>query len=354
MVPWIPFSQRVRGPAGSNGSTDISFLSIRNSDALGGGAYACTVESCQERVGLGWKDVQRYVDEVGWTWPGAYRSAYRGGLFCEAKRKASNAADPPRYKGSCSEVLTALPLLTHFAETMLCEHAARMVSMEPPIRCLTALQKVVRALFRAHSVPSADDPSANEVRALILAHFRRFTATYDSSNVKPKQHHATHIAEQGKRLAGHDGAQRTWMNCLVHERKHKTAKSIASQLFATGPIFERGLLERFLAVQMTDLELPAAIEEGIFLRNAFMAGDEILPDLRAVEPEASGALLSSAAYIRGIQVRQHDVLKIGEAHHMTVAIVILFAEVLPRLEGVSVFSWGHLFQLNRSSINLQF
>ena len=173
-----------------------------------------------------WKTVHRHCSEIQWKWPAQYRPSYLAGLFNEAKKAASEKAEPKRYKGSCAEVMTAMPLLVHFIESLQDRNPNALAPLAPAIRSLTALNKVVRELFRPYSVPVTGASSADEVETLIVAHFDAHVDAYGEGFVKPKVHHGTHLPEQWRRLARvlvKDGVA-IWMNCLVHERKHQSAK----------------------------------------------------------------------------------------------------------------------------------
>ena len=214
-----------------------------------------------------WKELHRYAKEIPWTWPRAYKPAYLNGLFKDSKKDASEKANPCKYKGSCSEVLAAMPIITHFAEAVL---AGRNQALDLFIDSFGKLHRVIRMLFRCFSVPLEGASTIDDVEAAILAYFIAHVAAYGDDFVKPKLHHATHIAEQARRLAAKlvkDG-QAIWMNCLVHERKHQTAKLIMRNIGTAPESFDKAVIQKWLSNAIEELSTPSAFQQGVYLVDA--------------------------------------------------------------------------------------
>ena len=114
-----------------------------------------------------------------------------------------------------SEALLAVPLVRHFAETVLQRHPQRQ-RMQKEIRSLLSMCSAALAVQGA----KRGVVTGAEVLRLTSEHVANHTAAY--GECKPKHHMAMHI---GAQVVADNGLL---IDCFVHERKHQDLKKFAT------------------------------------------------------------------------------------------------------------------------------
>ena len=163
------------------------------------------------------KDLHAFVS-AEWSLPGFISGSVKiAELFSDARERSMDAAGG--MKASASELITALPYIRHFMETIVMPRAnAKLQQAVATFLALCDLNDVImkakKGLFLCVK------HMAGLMRKAINTYTRLRIATWDKSTCKPKFHFLFHLAEQFLR----DGC--IW-DTFALERKHKISKCYA-------------------------------------------------------------------------------------------------------------------------------
>ena len=166
-----------------------------------------------------------------------------------------------------------------------------------------ALGKVMSLVRQGKEGEACEDALA----VAIASHSRLSKAAYGENNFKPKNHYAHHLPEH----LGHHG---TIIDAFVGERKHNAIKSAAHSVLIL-KTFERSVLMRVLATQLTDLKHCTCFTDELI-----RAQD--CPDLAVLNGCASAQISSSMVY-GGTRVSIGDAVFIDDIVHIVRACVQL-------------------------------
>jgi len=158
-------------------------------------------------------------------------------------------------KAFASETMAAVNALSLYAEFKL----EPLGAMRGECHCLKLLQAMIDIIFGGSVVEKTD-----ELQAITIDHHKMLLAVYGTDVVKRKPHYQMHFAPQVDKLgeAGH---------CFSLERKHKLAKTIATQCKAL-PSLESNVLLRCLHDMFSDIDADC---EEIHLVNPKLVKDSM-------------------------------------------------------------------------------
>ena len=188
-----------------------------------------------EEIGLFWQAATRHgvttadlLAFLATNWTPASKQSLALKTLASSKLLKSDGSD---YRGSCSETLELLVLLTFFAQEMLAEVEDLRLNLES----LKALASVCLKTLDAKVHPS----EVVGLRALQAQHLRCFKACYGTDLCRPKHHYGCHLEPQ-TRLSG------CMMDTFPTERKHKVFKHTLAPRISRLEKFERSILARWI------------------------------------------------------------------------------------------------------------
>lgn len=139
--------------------------------------------------------------------------------------------DGSDYKGSCTQTLEILVLLTYFAKEMLAEIEGLSLHMAS----LTALASLCAKILDAKINPN----EAAGLRELQSHHLRCFKACYGAELCRPKHHYGCHLEPQCSKSG-------CLMDTFPTERKHKVFKQDLAPRITRLHGFEQSILLRWI------------------------------------------------------------------------------------------------------------
>ncbi len=183
-----------------------------------------------------------------WTYPHHISAAIKPGkAFGTARLKSS--MEKGQLKCSASEGLSLLPVLAHYCEALL-------LRPSPAVRLhaqlFLDLAKVVGQIIRS----GRKLMSKAVLHCRVTKYIKDYKATYGEAAVPPKFHMLGHLSK-------FDAPQLP--NCFVHERKHKTIKRFANQVFGTSHDWDASVLREVTSLR---LERLAAADSTMFSESA--------------------------------------------------------------------------------------
>ena len=165
-----------------------------------------------------------------WMWPRCRR------ITCVQSRLArcfdpaheASSRENQSFKGSASETLSAYPLIRYWVEV----HVVPSGKIPAERSSFFSLCTVVDLMQEAKSIDSDCQRVAQQLDAEVPESLRLHKEAYGKKYIKPKRHYLGHVA---KRLD-------FWLDCFVHERKHKVIKAAAKDIQNTRDFESSALL----------------------------------------------------------------------------------------------------------------
>ena len=118
-------------------------------------------------------------------------------------------------KGDASDVLSAVPLLRHFLETVIVPRLNHGLGRE--IDSFKALHSAMMCLDFIKASTDYSPATLDRLQALLVEHNCLFKRAYGLDEIKPKHHYSLHIPGQIAR-------DQKYVDCFAAERKQKEAK----------------------------------------------------------------------------------------------------------------------------------
>ena len=153
-------------------------------------------------------EVQRYCN-ASWRWG-------RGSILNFSFRDN-------KLKGMANDVLSAVPILFHFAKSHLQNWE------EPKVESFEALFLAFKQIEYIKHTADCSPAACLKLKQLFERHLELFQKAYSESDVKPKHHYNAHLADQYLK----DGF---YEDCFAPERHQKLMKAIAEKY--TNPTLE--------------------------------------------------------------------------------------------------------------------
>ena len=147
-----------------------------------------------------------------------------------------------RFPAAASQCLRIFPMLLHFVETALPQHAR--LALQPTLHSMGCLADATGVLLQTRSPGSGR--LAGTLQAAVSAHLAAFVAAHGEQSVHPKHHVAMHLADQ---LRADDQS----LDCFTAERKNKVAKESLSNQMQSGMVVQKCQLSRMVAAQLRSL-----------------------------------------------------------------------------------------------------
>ena len=204
---------------------------------------------------------------------------FKGGSFGKNFLTKRLTGDGSAYHGFAGELLSLLPIIRIFAETVL-----KPAGILPQhIACYHLLCDIVEIM-------GLGDRAVQYVavlRATIEKHHELYVAIYGKEACQPKFHYTMHLPDVLERF-------KVNLSCFVTERKHRLSKSVASRTFN---LFEQVLLTDYLMRYLQDFReaTPLALESmttDIGLKDASITEGfaELFPKMVSVSAGVSANL----------------------------------------------------------------
>ena len=212
--------------------------------------------------------------------------------FSVAREKAFK--DNGSFKAGAAEMLMVLPVVLFFLETVVSTAGVR----EDQILSFKELWRTQQCIRRGKDGRC----DANELASAIRDHAAAFGKAY-GPKVKPKNHFLLHLPSQLNK-------DQVIYDAFVGERKHIQVKRAAEAVKKTTQ-FERTVLMRCLAQQMSTVSDPSFLQDGLVAPQSF-------PDL-AVARGYSQAHLSKRMYWHGTCISLGDCLLLRDQVHIVKA-----------------------------------
>ncbi len=208
--------------------------------ALQGGVLTGEVEAMLATTAVPRSDLQDFLADVAWEYPGARRqkSRYLHRVF-DARRVATDS--PERVKASCSELLGLYGLLRCFFNLRFAgdpSFAPRLASFNMLCHSLDLI------LSFKHGLRSIDVDSVGELQSAMGRHLEQHIAVYGEAHVRPKHHWFLDCPQQFLR-------DQLVLDAFVIERGHLEVKRIAEFVRNTR-VFERSVLAGVVCEALRD------------------------------------------------------------------------------------------------------
>jgi hypothetical protein len=202
--------------------------------ALQGGVLICEVEALMAATDTPRSEVQAFLADVAWEYPGAKRTQARL-LHRVFDARRVSAEDAEKIKASCSELLGLYGMLRCFFNTRFTgveAFAGHLESFSWLCRTLDLL------LSLKYGLADIDATSVGELQHAMQQHLVRHVALYGQRHVRPKHHWLLDCPQQFLRDS-------CVLDMFVIERGHLQVKSLAEDVRNTR-VYERSVLSGVL------------------------------------------------------------------------------------------------------------
>ena len=242
------------------------------------------LEACKAN---GFRDIYTRLGQyckASWEFPWHHRHQGKAAhaIFCPSREAASKE----HWRSSASELLSAYPLMRHFAERVVGVHFPALRHHVESFCCCFRVVDLLQDCKGGFS-------DTTVLHTAIREHLRKHASVYGIAQWKPKHHFTLHVPEQLER----DGVL---TDTFVVERSHLLPKIIANEI-KNPTTFEKSSIARVLLHRMEELE---AFDE----RSGVLGKDVVMcAELHAVLG-GDHALLSPEARFNGVHIRRGDIL----------------------------------------------
>ena len=235
-------------------------------------------------------------------------------------KKAS--ANDEIFKSAASELLCVCVLLKFFLHQVI--PAGAVVAERASFESLYRVVKLAE-LVKAHSSCNLEDLAAmdREIQRYRSLH----AAAYGTDYVRPKHHYLHHVTDQPRK-------DRFWLDCFVHERKHKVVKA-CMESFSRHASIEQSTLERLWQVITAEMD-------GAF-------PSQLMDPVKEADLQGNRVMISRAMRYHGLPIAKGDIALIGAKGFLAQAalfangVLALLAEpltpVMPQRHGASSSRW---------------
>ena len=224
--------------------------------------------------------------KADWTWPQQLKSS--GKSIANVFNKVRERASHDHWKSGASELLTVIPLVRHFAESIV---LVRHPQLHLHVKSLLSCFKVIDMLQDAKGGPCNSDALSRAVKHHLDLH----KSCYGEKEWKPKMHYALHIPSQILR-------DNMLFDCFVVERSHQVPKLIATAIQHTAS-FEKSVIARALLARLREL---AVFDE----RSGLRGRQDDFPEM-GNELGRQDVRCASQAAVSGFQIHSGDMLFVG-------------------------------------------
>lgn len=221
-----------------------------------------------------------------WSFPKQFREQGLRAhvIFCETRARSSKE----HWRSGASELLSAYPLVRHFAESVA---LPTFPSLFPAVESLRGCCRVVDLLQDAKG--SVQETLPSRLRNAIRAHLEAHGRAYGVEAWKPKMHYALHLPAQIAR----DGMV---LDCFAVERAHLLPKAVSEAIKNTSS-FEKSVIARTVGSRLRSLRDADNFEETRLLE------ERLAPSLvgvlsgpaphLAAEADLCGLVLASGDFV---------------------------------------------------------
>ena len=187
-----------------------------------------------QSINIEFDDLQEMCD-ASWQWPFQVQHIGKrcSRLFSEKRKRACQTG----WKSTCTELLTVMPLVLHFLESVV----ATTMLLGAEIECF---RKLCHAIDCIQALKHGD-LAFERCSIAIESSFNAFVAVYGESRLIPKFHYSLHDAAQYLRDS-------LVLDTLTVERKHQEPTMIANKIDNT-TTFEKSVVARMLWTQFRSL-----------------------------------------------------------------------------------------------------
>ena len=257
--------------------------------ALQQGVLNCEVEALLSTTEVPREDLQTFLADKAWEFPGARRATARHLHKVFDARRVSDKT-PEKIKASCSELLGLYGMLRCYFNLRL----ANDPGFAPHLASLKDLCSSLDIILDfKYGVRSIDAASVGELQALMGQHLTHHIAVYGDEYVRPKHHWLLDCPQQFLR----DGLV---LDAFVIERGHLEIKMVAEQV-ANTRCYERSVLTGVLTTTLRDNR--AGKRYGLLGQRAVVPG--------------GGFIVADRAKVHGIEFVVGDVI----VHNHTVGLL---------------------------------
>lgn len=202
---------------------------------------SCRVNGMRDAFAL----MERFC-RARWSFPKQFRKqGFRTHeMFCEARARSSK----DHWRSGASELLSAYPLVRHFAETVALPTYPGLL---PQVESLRRCCRVVDLLQDAKS--SVEDTLPGRLRNAIRTHLEAHRRAFGGEAWKPKMHYALHLPTQIAR-------DRMVLDCFAVERAHLLPKAVSEAIHNTSS-FEKSVIARTVGSRLRSLRDADDFEE---------------------------------------------------------------------------------------------
>ena len=231
------------------------------------------------------------------------------------------------FHASASEFLSLLPVLVHWAQTIL----AQVDELRPVVRSFLLLGHVLDLLQMA-ARPWAVEPET--LSEAMSAWHQAFIDAFGEDDLPPKAHYIWHLA-RWLRKSGF------LLNTLVLERKHKTIKMHGEQMDSASDAFDRHVLEEVTAHGLHQLATSDTLTLPLGLMQPTKPSKTQLAFFRETWPEATSFKVANVCRFarRGVCC-VGDVVTWGAEAAASAGRVWFLAEIDADLVVCGVYVWS--------------
>ena len=247
-----------------------------------------------------------------WIYPHHISAAITPGkTFGTARLKSS--MEKGQLKCSASDGLSLLPVLAQYCEALL-KRPSPAVRVQAQL--FLDLAKAIGEIMRS----GRKSMRKAILHCLVTKYIKDYKTTYGEEKVPPKFHMLAHLSQ-------FDVDQLP--NCFVHERKHKTIKRFANQVFDTSHDWDASVLREVTSMR---LERMATVDPTMFSESAGL-----------VQPRApSHKMMRSILGVLGDDFAAATIMisrtaRVNKYEHSTIGDLVLVGHTDPPIIGRVVF-----------------